>query len=128
MYCIFVDFVKAFDSNTIVYYYELIQMELMLNFFSACVRNIEVLTIYFGTRQGYMVTPISFGFFLNEYALMPANFSCIGIQIDSVNDLLTLLYADDKANIADKVKHAQKRINILDKIHMVLELPWETLK
>uniref|UniRef100_A0A3Q3S8W6 Reverse transcriptase domain-containing protein n=1 Tax=Mastacembelus armatus TaxID=205130 RepID=A0A3Q3S8W6_9TELE len=56
------------------------------------------LTEYFGStigvRQGCMVSPLLLIFFLNEYITMLKK-NCKGIQIESITEVQTLLYADD---------------------------------
>uniref|UniRef100_A0A8C2BTG1 Reverse transcriptase domain-containing protein n=1 Tax=Cyprinus carpio TaxID=7962 RepID=A0A8C2BTG1_CYPCA len=112
-YYIFIDFSKAFDSVQYnLLYFTLIKsgiggkvfsvLRSMYSKLKSCVKGTDGLTEYFsctiGVRQGCMVSPLLFNLFLNEYITMLKN-NCKGIQIESMTEVQTLLYADDMANI-----------------------------
>ncbi len=84
----------------------------------SCGKGNNGLTEYFGctigVRQGCMVSPLLFILFLNEYITMLKK-NCKGIQIESITEIQTLLYADDMANIADTIGGLQKHIEQLEK-------------
>ncbi len=124
MYCIFIDFSKAFDSvQRNLLYLTLIKngiggnvlsvLRSMYSKLKSCVKGTNGLTEYFGctigVRQGCMVSPLLFNLFLNEYITMLKK-NCKGIQIESITEIQTLLYADDMANIADTIGGLQKQL------------------
>uniref|UniRef100_A0A8C1VFG1 Reverse transcriptase domain-containing protein n=1 Tax=Cyprinus carpio TaxID=7962 RepID=A0A8C1VFG1_CYPCA len=126
-YYIFIDFSKAFDSVQYnLLYFTLIKsgiggkvfsvLRSMYSKLKSCVKGTDGLTEYFsctiGVRQGCMVSPLLFNLFLNEYITMLKN-NCKGIQIESMTEVQTLLYADDMANIADTIGGLQKQIKQL---------------
>uniref|UniRef100_A0A672KW72 Reverse transcriptase domain-containing protein n=1 Tax=Sinocyclocheilus grahami TaxID=75366 RepID=A0A672KW72_SINGR len=96
MYCIFVDFSKAFDSVQ----HNLLYFTLIKNGIGGKVFKYFGCTI--GVRQGCMVSPLLFIPFLNEYITMLKK-NCKGIQIESITEVQTLLYADEMVNIADTI-------------------------
>uniref|UniRef100_A0A8C1LN31 Reverse transcriptase domain-containing protein n=1 Tax=Cyprinus carpio TaxID=7962 RepID=A0A8C1LN31_CYPCA len=109
MYCIFIDFSKAFDSvqHTLLYFILIKNgiggkvfnvLKSMYSKLKSCVKGNEGLTEYFdctiGVRQGCTVSPFLFVLFLNEYITMLKK-NCKGIQIEMMTEVQTLLYADD---------------------------------
>ena len=88
---------------------------------SACVNTPEGLTEYFkcliGTRQGCMLSPLIYVLFLNSYIELVAQEGCKGIYLDeSFHNLQILCYADNIAELSDKVGHFQKRVFVLEQI------------
>ena len=82
----------------------------------SCVRTDRGLTDLFnctvGVRQGCMVSPLRFSFFINELVTeMP---DCNGIFLsEEAPNVCSLLFADDVANVADTAGRLQSQINIL---------------
>lgn len=83
----------------------------------SCVKGTDGLTSYFscsiGIQQGCMVSPVLFILFLNEYITMLKE-NCKGIQIESITEVQTLLYADDMDNVSDTVGGLQKEAEQLE--------------
>ena len=143
-YSVFVDFSRAFDSiphqhlfysllsnqlhdrvvNVLRNMYCKLQSCVQLENFAQINNNqfqINVcLSEYFnctiGTRQGCMVNPFIFIFYLNELIRMSQEHDCKGIYVnDQYANVSMLLYADDLVIIGDQVNRVQKVLNALSK-------------
>ena len=126
-YNVFIDFSKAFDSIPHSHlFYLLCQngahsrvLKVMQNMYSklqSCVKNGMYLSDMFectvGTRQGCMISPFLFTFYLNELIRMCEN--CPGVYIDDVNSNVNmLLYADDIVIIGDQVNRVNRLLRVL---------------
>ena len=67
-----------------------------------------------GNRQGCMLIPFLFIFFLNEFISYCKSENCQGICIDeNCPNLMLLLFPDDMVNCADPVGYPQNVINKL---------------
>ena len=68
----------------------------------------------FGTRQGCMLNPFLFIFYLHEFVEYCINENCQGIYIDeNCPNIMMLLFADDMINCGDTVGNLQNLINKL---------------
>ena len=129
-YSVFVDFSKAFDSIPHSHmFYRMISegihgrtLHTLQNMYSklkSCVLidrlNFgDVFECRIGTRQGCMLSPFLFIFYLNEFIEMCKNESCPGLYVnDHHTDVNMLLYADDLVFVGDTVGRVQKLLNIL---------------
>ena len=128
-YCVFVDFSKAFDTVPHSHlFYKLIKdglhgktLKVLQNMYSklkTCVQSNDGLTELFdcsvGTRQGCMLSPFLFIFYLNELIEMCKENLCQGIYIsEDAPNICMLLYADDLANCGDTVGRVQHQLNVL---------------
>jgi hypothetical protein len=89
--------------------YSVLQIEI------ECV-DIFLLSDYFdctvGTRQGCMVNPLLFVLFLNELIEMLKARNCKGVFVnDDAENVISLLYPDDIACMADTVASLQQQID-----------------
>ncbi|KAK6191078.1 hypothetical protein SNE40_002826 [Patella caerulea] len=129
-YCLFVDFSKAYDSV----HHQLIQYVLIKNdvkgkvfqviknmykHLKSCVQSDKLkLTDYFkcriGTKQGCTLSPLIFVLFLNELHEMMTEYGNQGIFVNSeISNIISLMYADDIANVSDTVNRLQNQINCI---------------
>ena len=132
MYCVFIDFARAFDSvphDTM--FYKLMNDGVHGNFFkvllsmysklSSCivVENGKYLSELFdcsiGTRQGCMLSPLLFIIYLNTFIAQCADSGCAGVYLDeNFSNLMLLLFADDMLEMSDTVARLQKLLNELE--------------
>ena len=129
-YSVFVDFSKAFDSVPHLHmFYSLIQEGLhgklicvlreMYSKLSSCIQssdgNIsELFTCVTGTRQGCMLSPFLFIFYLNELIKQAEVNECKGIYVnESHPNVSMLLYADDLVLLGDNIGRVQQLLNNL---------------
>jgi len=129
-YNVFVDFSKAFDSvpHLNMFYKFVVEglhgkvLKLLRNMYNnlkSCVqvgqdRVTEVFECKVGTRQGCMLSPFFFIFYLNEFIQMSKDEQCKGIYVsEQYKDVNMLLYADDIVLIGDQVGRVQKLLNVL---------------
>lgn len=132
LYCIYIDFKKAFDKISHVKLFQSLQrsgvngkflsvLSSMYKNLHSCVRTTlsGSTTDYFpcniGTRQGDVCSPIIFSLFINELNSMLRSNCTVGIFIDnSISDVMCLMFADDVANCAETVINLQRQINVID--------------
>ena len=128
-YCLFVDFSKAFDRvDHSFLLYKLASLGISGKMFqilrsmysnvNSCVKSNSRMSKYFecpvGVRQGCMLSPILFTFFIEELNNMLVNSDGMGIQLtQEYYNLFALLYADDVSIMADSIVNLQKLINVL---------------
>ena len=129
-YSVFIDFTKAFDSVSHLHlFYTLVQENLhgrvmctLRDLYSklySCVQssdgNIsEFFKCNLGTRQGCMISPILFVFYLNEFIKQVNTNQCPGIYVNELYpNINMLLYADDLVLVGDSVGHVQQLLNNL---------------
>ena len=129
-YCLFVDFSKAFDridhkiliNSLIKKGFHGRMLKLLIAMYSnlcSCVKiDNQKCTSHFkcniGTRQGCKLSTILFILFINDLIGELNNSGIKGIQISSNDpDVLTILYADDMANVGDTVRALQAQIDII---------------
>ena len=129
-YNVFVDFSKAFDTVPhLNLFYKLISeglhgrvvcllRNMYMNLKSCVQLESKCITRSFdcrvGTRQGCMLSPFFFIFYLNEYIRMCKDKQCKGIYVsEEYKDVTMLLYADDLVLIGDQVGNVQNLLNIL---------------
>ena len=84
----------------------------------SCVRTEAGLTEYFkctiGTRQGCILIPLLFAFYIGELVGMMKDKGCKGVYInEEVSNVMIILYADDIAEGSDTVVRLQCMINVL---------------
>ena len=129
-YSIFIDFSKAFDSipHQHMFYRMLNEglhgriVTLLRNMYSklkCCIQTDSFsvsapFTCSVGTRQGCMLSPFLFIFYLNELIKVSRENLCKGIYVnEEYQDVNMLLYADDVVIIGDQIRHVQNLLNIL---------------
>ena len=131
-YSVFIDFTKAFDSVPHLHlFYTLLQeylhgrvccmlRDLYCKLYSrvqssdknACISDIFKGNA--GTRQGCMISPFLFVFYLNEYIKQVNANQCPGVYInESYPNINMLLFADDLVLLGDNVGHVQQLLNNL---------------
>ena len=67
-----------------------------------------------GTRQGCMISPLTFVFYINELIKQSQANQCKGIYVDEKHpNVSILLYADDVVLLADNVGHLQQSLDNL---------------
>ena len=67
-----------------------------------------------GTRQGCMISPMLFVFFINElYEVFLSKRLSRNICRWKLPNILSLMFADDIVNVADFVTHLQQQLNQL---------------
>lgn len=129
LYCIFIDFAKAFDCvQHDILFYVLIRnnissrvirvLQSMYSQVQSCVKAGDGLSEYFectiGTKQGCMLSPFLFVMFLNDFIKLLNSSDCKGIYVDENSpNVMQFLFADDMANVADTVINLQRQINVL---------------
>ena len=129
LYCIFVDFSKAFDSvnrNKLFMKLKRIGIQekmykIIENMYSEVYSSVKVgsyLTKMFecptGVRQGCMLSPLLFILFLNELVGKLEQSDPRGIQLSpSINEIQMLMYADDIAIFANTIDGLQRKIDII---------------
>ena len=130
-YCVFVDFSKAFDTVPHLHlFYSMIRSGLhgrvitvLRNMYSklkSCVQvNNETLSDLFqcdiGTRQGCMLSPFMFIFYLNELTSITDANNCRGIFVNNnYANVPMLLYADDLVLVGDQIGSVQKLLDALN--------------
>ena len=130
-YSVFVDFSKAFDSIPHAHmFYRMVTENLhgrivgvLQNMYSKLKSCVQVdkdhlskcFTCEVGTRQGCMLSPFLFIFYLNEFVNMCKTNSCNGIYVNETYDAVNmLLYADDLVIIGDTIGHVQRLLNLLN--------------
>ena len=129
-YSVFVDFAKAFDSVPLFHlFYSLIQEGLhgrticllrniykkLNSFFQTSSGNItESFSCSKGTRQGCMLSPLMFVFYINEVIKQAEANQFRGIYVDEKHpNVSMLLYAGDAVLLADNVGHLQQSLDNL---------------
>ena len=129
-YNVFIDFSKAFDTVPHMHmFYRMIRegmhgkiITTLQNMYSKLKSCIEVnrtcvsdsFDCTIGTRQGCMISPFCFIFYLNELISMCKTNLCQGIYVNEYfKDINMLLYADDIVLIGDKIGHVQRLLNLL---------------
>ena len=130
-YSVFIDFSKAFDSVPhLQLFYSLVQeglhgrvLSVLRNMYTkllSCVQASngdvsEFFTCSIGTRQGCMISPFLFIFYLNEFIKQTILNECKGVYIDESHANVTmLLYADDIVLVGDNIGHMQ---HLLDNLY-----------
>lgn len=142
LYVAFVDFKKAFDSvNRNILWHVLrkngvngkLYMALRGVYDSviACVRDKSVYSDYFncprGVKQGCILSPQMFAFFINELSLEMSRWGKHGVQLSpGALELFMLLFADDVILISSTPIGLQNQLNILkseaDKLQLTVNL------
>lgn len=127
-YCAFVDFSKAFDSvNRVYLWWKLLQggvsskmVKLVQSLYQevkSCVRVKNQLSDMFrcnkGVRQGCILSPFLFAFFVRDLDDHLIQSGCRGIQVGDV-EIVSLMFADDLALCADSVIGLQRVLNALN--------------
>ena len=131
IYTMFVDFSKAFDSVQRQRLWALCHTNGISNKMTkllssiydnvkACVRSNNILSETFdvniGVRQGCVLSPFLFSFFINELATQIIDNCSNGIQLHpDMFHLFLLLFADDIVLISSTVRGLQRQINELEK-------------
>ena len=130
IYSLFVDFSRAFDginrikllslmTNKGVNGHMLKTLKSMYKSVSSCVKaSTNNITPYFdcdsGVRQGCMISPLLFSFYVNELVEVMESGKVRGIfTSQDAKDILMLLYADDLSILSDTIGHLQRKLNIL---------------
>ena len=129
LFCIFIDFSKAFDSVWRVGLWRKLLnyniggkfLRLVVNLYKdikSCVTLNNIQSNFFesncGVRQGENLSPILFSLFLNDlddYLISKGN---SGVKVESTNksiEILSMLYADDSILISDDPAKLQKTLN-----------------
>ncbi|KAK6192594.1 hypothetical protein SNE40_004038 [Patella caerulea] len=68
-----------------------------------------------GVKQGCILSPFLFGLFMNELALKLKLECKNGVFVDqSIEDIFSLLFADDLSLVADSIGNLQDRLNVLE--------------
>ena len=85
----------------------------------SCVKTLSGCTNYFpcttGVRQGCMLSPFLFSFFINELIIELTNSNYHGIQLSpDLIELFCLLFADDVALFSDSIIGLQRLLNKLE--------------
>ncbi|XP_077986167.1 uncharacterized protein LOC144440655 [Glandiceps talaboti] len=130
LYCLYVDFEKAFDSvdRTRLLYRLVLEgingkmyqiLKAMYADVKSSVREGNVTSECFalqkGVRQGCMLSPILFSLYINELEKMMKNSGLRGIQFlpNDMLELFLLLYADDIAILSNTVVGSKRLIDVL---------------
>jgi len=128
-YSVFVDFKKAFDTVPHLHlFYSLLNgnlhgriINVLRNMYSklnSCVSVNGSLSEDFacniGTRQGCMLSPFLFIFYLNELIQHIDDYNCDGVYLNDQNpNVNILLYADDLVIVGDHVGRVQRILEAL---------------
>jgi len=129
-YCVFVDFSKAFDSVPHkLLFFRLLKggmhgniVKLLQDMYSKLKSCVQIDSVNLsesfactrGTRQGCMLSPFLFIFYLEELLAMIEEQNCKGIFIDEDNpNIPMLMYADDIVIVGDKIGEVQKNPRLL---------------
>ena len=96
----------------------LVLLSNMYSQLKSCVRTVDGLNDYFkctiGTRQGCILSPFLFAFYIGELVDMMKDKGCKGVYIsEEVPNLLIILYAVDIAEGSDTVGRLQFMSNVL---------------
>ena len=129
VYVCFVNFKKAFDTINRSMLWNVLRkagvggkilkiLQSMYKIVKSCVRCPESLTDFFdcprGVRQGGVLSPTLFSFFINELALDVAKNGLYGVQLTpDIIQILIMLFADDVILTSYCVKGLQIQINLL---------------
>ena len=129
VYVCFVDFKKAFDTINRSMLWNVLRkagvggkmlniLQSMYKIVKSCVRCPESLTDFFdcprGVRQGCVLSPTLFSFFINELALYVAKNGLYGVQLTpDIIQILIMLFAGDVILASYCVKGLQIQINLL---------------
>lgn len=137
LYCIFIDFSKAFDSISRVNLWQkllntnpvidgkfLRVINNMYNNIKSCVSKENEVSSFFscdiGVRQGENLSPVLFSLYLNDLEQYLESLNNEGgIKLETINDngiqtfmkILVLLYADDTILISDNPEKLQNTLN-----------------
>ena len=130
-YTVFVDFAKAFDtiSHSHMFYRLILEglhgrtLKVLQNMYS----KLKSCTLFddcnvsdsfdceVGTRQGCMISPFLFIFYLNEFIKDCKDDECKGVYVDEMyRDVNMLLYADDLVLIGDSIGRVQRLLTKLN--------------
>ena len=128
-YTAFVDFAKAFDTIPHQHlWFSLYKhgvhgniISVLRSMYCKLKSAIQVkngITEYFkceiGTRQGCILSPFLFIFYLNEFTEMCRNECLTGVYVnENLTNIVSLLFADDMVLCADTVFNLQKQLNLL---------------
>ena len=142
LYVAFVDFKKAFDSVNRHALWSVLRksgvhgklyfaVKAVYESVKACVRDKSEYSEYFecpqGVKQGCLLSPLMFSFFVNELAVELSNHGKHGIQlIPGAAELFLLLFADDVILLSNTVVGLQNQLNLLkseaDRLHLTVNL------
>ena len=130
LYVAFVDFKKAFDTvdrgklwhclrNTGLKGKMYSMLKSMYSNIKSCVRCNNDVTDFFdcpiGLRQGCVLSPILFSFFISELYFDIATYGKHGVQLfPDIIEIFILLFADDVILVSDSVIGLQRQLDILD--------------
>ena len=134
LYCVFIDFQKAFDMVWRVgLWRKLLNTNIKGEFFriihnmyqniKSCVKVENVTSDFFtcntGVRQGENLSPLLFSVFLNDLENFMYDKFCTGVEILDYELMLFLkiivvLYADDTIIVADSAECLQQNINVFN--------------
>ena len=142
LYVAFVDFKKAFDSVNRNRLWESLRkngvngklylaLRGMYDSVLACVREKSIYSEYFncprGVKQGCLLSPQMFSFFINELAVELSKKGRHGIQIiPGAVEIFLMLFADDIILLSDTILGLQAQLNALkeeaDRLQLVVNL------
>jgi len=130
-YSVYVDFSKAFDTVPHLHlFYSLLNGNLhgrMINLLRNMYSNLKSCVLIngslsedficsIGTRQGCMISPFLFIFYLNELIQHVDECNCQGVYLNEQNPNVNLLmYADDLVIVGDHVGRVQRILDALSK-------------
>jgi hypothetical protein len=128
-YVLFIDFSKAFDSIPHdLLFYTLLQkgvhgklfgtLKSMYSNLKSAVKVGHNVTNYFeclvGTRQGCLLSPLMFSFYMDELVSELKDTGCKGVYVsEDAPNIMNLMYADDITQNSDTVGRLQSMINVL---------------
>lgn len=142
LYVAFVDFRKAFDCVDRTTLWHVLRkagihgklyyaVKGVYNTVLACVRDKNTYTQYFtcprGVKQGCLLSPLMFSFFVNELAIEVSAYGRHGIQLlPGCIEIFLLLFADDIILLSNTVIGLQNQLNHLkaeaDRLHLTVNL------